>query len=150
MNARQELFVAEYLRSRNASEAAVRAGYAESRAKQTGYDLLRKPDVAAAIDKADRERRASLGVEADQLVAWTVEVIERAMGRVPARQSEDAGDVFEFHPTPALRGIEILMKHLGISGVERHEVSVQGDVVYTLTLDRTLGADESGEDTDDE
>ncbi len=141
VNARQNLFVAEYLVSRNASAAAKAAGYSVGRAKQTGHRLLQHPAVASAIDKADRERRARLGLEADELVALAVDVIEKASGRRPITIEEVDGVVrsaFVFHPSAALRGVELLMKKLGVSGVERHEVAVSGGVVYTLTLDREL------------
>lgn len=124
MNRRQELFVAEYLVSRNATEAAKKAGYAESRARQTGSDLLHKPHVAAAIEKADRERRERLGVDGDWIVDRLVFV------------HEEAAKDRSWHA--AVRPLEALMKHLGIGGAEKHEVSVSGEVVYTLTLDRTL------------
>src|ERR1700760_3390415 len=49
MNQRQQLFVANYLKTRNASAAARAAGYATASASVTGSKLLRSPMVAAAI-----------------------------------------------------------------------------------------------------
>jgi phage terminase small subunit len=155
VNARQKLFVAEYLKLRNARAAAEAAGYAPARAKQTGWRLLQNPAVASAISKADLERRARLGVDADWIVDTIVNVIEKAAGEKPVVTEEIIpGDstrfVFEFQPAAALRGLEMLMKHLGIAGAERSEVSVSGEVVYTLTLDRelpTVDDDEEGSET---
>ena len=49
---KQAAFVAEYLISLNASEAARKAGYSPKTAAETGYENLRKPHIAAAIQKA--------------------------------------------------------------------------------------------------
>ena len=46
-------FIAEYLRSRNATEAAEKAGYAKP--NTSGYQLLKHPLVAPEIAKATKE-----------------------------------------------------------------------------------------------
>lgn len=48
---RHTRFVEEYAVDFNGAAAAVRAGYAESRARQTAYDLLQDEDIQAAIQK---------------------------------------------------------------------------------------------------
>lgn len=50
MNRKQKVFVAEYLKCWNASEAARRAGYSEKTAYAIGSELLRKPEIKAAVD----------------------------------------------------------------------------------------------------
>jgi len=50
LTAKQRLFIAAYLETWNASEAARRAGYSGARANQAGQDYLSKPDIAAAIE----------------------------------------------------------------------------------------------------
>lgn len=45
----QCLFVAEYLKDNNATQAAIRAGYSKKTAEQIGYQLLQKTSVAQAI-----------------------------------------------------------------------------------------------------
>ena len=49
LTAQQRLFVAEYLKDNNATQAAIRAGYSKKTAEQIGYQLLQKPSVAQAI-----------------------------------------------------------------------------------------------------
>lgn len=44
-------FVQEYLKDLNATQAAIRAGYACKRADQQGYELLSNPEVKAVVDK---------------------------------------------------------------------------------------------------
>ncbi|MCF6688998.1 terminase small subunit [Raoultella terrigena] len=49
LTAQQRLFVAEYLKDGNATQAAIRAGYSKKTAEQIGYQLLQKTSVAQAI-----------------------------------------------------------------------------------------------------
>lgn len=49
LNARQELFIIEYLKCFNATKAALAAGYSEKSASETGCELLKNPKVAARI-----------------------------------------------------------------------------------------------------
>ena len=49
LTAQQRLFVAEYLKDSNATQAAIRAGYSKKTAEQIGYQLLQKTLVAQAI-----------------------------------------------------------------------------------------------------
>nr|WP_281959077.1 terminase small subunit [Enterobacter mori] len=69
LTAQQRLFVAEYLKDGNATQAAIRAGYSKKSAEQIGYQLLQKTSVAQAIaqqQKASIER--TLG-GADEVLA---------------------------------------------------------------------------------
>jgi phage terminase small subunit len=52
LKAKQQLFVQEYLVDLNATQAAIRAGYSVNCASEIGYENLRKPHIAAAIDSA--------------------------------------------------------------------------------------------------
>ena len=49
MTDRQRAFVAHYLATLNAADAARKAGYSAPSADQIGYENLRKPEIAAAI-----------------------------------------------------------------------------------------------------
>lgn len=65
---KERRFVDEYLIDLNATQAAARAGYNPRRAKQTGYELLRRPRVAAAITKAATQRSERVLGEADDVL----------------------------------------------------------------------------------
>jgi len=62
-------FVREYPVDLNATAAAIRAGYAKASAYDTGYRLLRKPEVAALIKAAMDERAQRTDVSAEGVVA---------------------------------------------------------------------------------
>lgn len=51
LSAKQRRFCEEYIKDSNATQAAIRAGYAENSAKQQGARLLTKDDVADHIKK---------------------------------------------------------------------------------------------------
>lgn len=50
MNAMQQRFVQEYKIDLNATQAAIRAGYSEKTAYCQGHDLLKKPEIAEAVE----------------------------------------------------------------------------------------------------
>jgi phage terminase small subunit len=56
---KQRVFVAEYLRCWNATEAARRAGYSERTARSIGAENLTKPDIQEEITKALAEVQMS-------------------------------------------------------------------------------------------
>lgn len=62
-------FVNEYLIDLNGTQAAIRAGYSKHRADQIGYENLRKPEIQAAIQLAQRARCARTGITADRVLA---------------------------------------------------------------------------------
>ena len=55
MTDKMKLFVSEYLKDFNATQAAIRAGYSEDTAQQIGSENLSKPVIRAAIDKEINE-----------------------------------------------------------------------------------------------
>lgn len=59
---RRQLFVLEYVADPkcNATQAAIRAGYGEARAKVTGSELLRDPEIKAAIEHRRNKRFENL------------------------------------------------------------------------------------------
>ncbi len=62
---KERLFVAEYLKDLNATQAAIRAGYSRKTAKQTGHENLTKPYIQKALSESRnsierREERALL------------------------------------------------------------------------------------------
>ena len=52
LSPRQAEFVRQYLVNLNATQAAIRAGYSAHTAKEIGYQNLRKPRIAMAIEAA--------------------------------------------------------------------------------------------------
>jgi phage terminase small subunit len=68
LNFRQQLFVDELLTDEklNATQAAIRAGYSKKTAGSQAFDLLKKPEIAKALNRAIKERRDRLKMDADE------------------------------------------------------------------------------------
>jgi phage terminase small subunit len=73
MSPKQILFVKEYLLDLNASKACLRAGYSHRNADTMGSQLLRKPQVAAAIAAAKAERSERTMIDAAWLLSHLAE-----------------------------------------------------------------------------
>ncbi len=69
LTAQQRIFVAEYLKDRNATQAAIRAGYSAKTAEQIGYQLLQKTSVAVAIEKQQKASLMRTLASADEVLA---------------------------------------------------------------------------------
>lgn len=111
LNARQERFVAEYLRDGNAAQAYVRAGYAPGAAETCGPRLLRSAQVAAAVDKGRSRLTAKLELSAEKVLADIARIATSA----------EAAEEY----SAALKGQELLGKHLKLFA-DRVEHSGEG------------------------
>lgn len=90
LTAQQRLFVAEYLKDGNATQAAIRAGYSKKSAEQIGYQLLQKTSVAQAIAQQQKASIARTLGGADEVLAqmWQLATFDanQLPGSVPVRR----------------------------------------------------------------
>lgn len=78
---KRDAFCLEYLKDRNATQAAIRAGYSERTAKEQGYRLLTNVHVKAHINTLMRERAKMLEIE-------TTDVLQRLWEKATADVNE--------------------------------------------------------------
>jgi phage terminase small subunit len=109
------LFVKEYLVDHNASQAAIRAGYAPKTAYSIGHELLKKPEIQAALKEENDKRDARTELSADWVLSRLKIVALRCMEEVPAidKEGNEIG-VFTFNPQGANKALELLGKHLAL------------------------------------
>jgi len=69
VNARQQLFVLEYLKDQNGTQAAIRAGYSPKTAESQSSRLLRNAKVGDAIAKKMEARNQTVKIDADYVLA---------------------------------------------------------------------------------
>jgi phage terminase small subunit len=69
LNARQLKFVDEYLVDMNATQAAIRAGYSKKTAGSQGFDLLKHPEIASAIQARRQEVSHKTGITVEKVLA---------------------------------------------------------------------------------
>lgn len=65
---KQARFVQEYLLDLNATRAAERAGYSQKTAYAIGHDLLKKPEIQAALQAAMAERARRTEISQDRVL----------------------------------------------------------------------------------
>ena len=65
---KRQIFVEEYLRTLNATQSAIRAGYSENGARVTGHRLLAEPNIKAQIDEALSQRHEQCMVDAEFII----------------------------------------------------------------------------------
>jgi phage terminase small subunit len=128
LNEQQRLFVQEYRKDWNATQAAIRAGYSKRTAKQAGSRLLTHVDVRMALAEAHERVAKRVDVTVEGIVRDLAEVAERCMQKVPVmerdptdrrdqrqvRDLETGEGVWEFNAAGANRSLELLGKHLGM------------------------------------
>lgn len=68
LNSKQKRFAKEYLIDRNATKAALRAGYAKKSAYSQGHDLLKKPEVQDIINSFDRKVEIAVEKKSSDIV----------------------------------------------------------------------------------
>ena len=104
MNHRQIIFVEEYLIDLNATQAAIRAGYAERSATVTASKLLTKANIQEAIQIAQLARSERTQITVDKVLE-DIELI-----KLNAMQQEDDGKMINH--AGALKACELQGKHL--------------------------------------
>ncbi len=102
MTPKQRRFVEEYLVDLNATQAAIRAGYAKSGASVEGTRLLSNAKVAAAVAAAQAKRAERADLTADEVLAGIRATVARC-------QSEE-----HYNAASALKGLELLGRHLAM------------------------------------
>ena len=75
MTAKQKRFCDEYLIDLNATQAAIRAGYAEPRASEQAYQLLQKTTVQEYIKKRMDEKESELIADQDEVLKYLTAVM---------------------------------------------------------------------------
>ncbi len=111
---KQRAFVTEYMKDRNATQAALRAGYNHTSALNAAHNLLKHPVISKMI--ADQE-------EANQVDALiTVDKIVHRLNAIACNEQEKTSD--------RIRADELLGRHLGMF-TERVEVKGQIDTAVT-------------------
>lgn len=103
----QKAFCEEYVKDLNGTKAAERAGYNSKNYNRLATKLLQNPGVRFAIDAIKAERAKNSDVTTDYVLKEVTTIVEKF---------KDA------NPNAALRGLELIAKHLGMLK-ERTEIS---------------------------
>lgn len=72
---KERIFADEYIKTTNATQSAIKAGYAENSASVTGSKMLRKPKVRQYIDAVMDERSKNTIATADEVLEYLTKVM---------------------------------------------------------------------------
>ena len=132
---KQSLFVQEYLKDLNATQAAIRAGYSESSAKVIGCENLTKPYIQDAVYLAMKERMDKVKIDAGWVLNQAVTLHERCMQSRPVLDREgksvmvetpdgDMAPAYTFDSSGANKSLETVGKHVDVQAfLTKHEHS---------------------------
>ena len=144
MTPRQQRFIDEYLVDLNATQAAIRAGYAADSANVTGTQLLANPSVAMAV--AERRQALTQRLERSQddvatrlaNIAWTdmTDVAEWGDGRFVLRDSNDLPD----HVRAAVKTLKI-KRRMEVTGSRDEQQVWQVENIEVALDDRIKAAE---------
>ena len=121
LNPKQKRFVENYLRSGNATEAAVDAGYSARSARSWGSRLLQMPEVQAYRRELEQKLFDQMGISKAWIGRRLVEIVERSTQAVPhltwnavTRQKEPDGFWMNDDAT-AIKALHELYVQLGFA-----------------------------------
>jgi phage terminase small subunit len=95
LTAKQRQFCEEYLIDRNATAAAIRAGYRSTSAKETAYENLTKPHVRTYLDLLIAQQAERTKITGDQVISELAaiasfrltDVIELSNGKLTIKET---------------------------------------------------------------
>lgn len=125
LSTKQSNFVKEYMVDFNASQAVLRAGYLTNNPNRLGVEMMRHPLILREL-KVLMDKR-------DEKIDVTKEYVIQKLMKIVQSTEED-------NPSAALRGLELLGKHLGlyrdrteISGPDGHAIEMEQRVKEDVT-----------------
>lgn len=131
LTAKQQAFVLEYLVDRNATQAAIRAGYSPKTARQIGEENLSKPDIRAAVDEGLKR----LAEKTETAAEW----VRRRLREEATNFSKDASH------SARVRAIELIAKLDGLFELDNRQRTDPVTELLQQLGGRTLGVSPEGE-----
>ncbi|MDM8283053.1 terminase small subunit [Ligilactobacillus salivarius] len=109
---KQQRFVDEYIISGNATQAAIKAGYAKKAAYQTGAENLKKPQIILALKKRNAEIKSQKTMDMQEVMERLAAI---ARGETVEQQVTNKGTVVEVEPKTSdqIRAMELIGKRYG-------------------------------------
>jgi phage terminase small subunit len=114
LNEKRKMFVLEYMKDKNATQAAIRAGYSKKTAYSIGVQLLKDLEVQQFL----KEKCDEVAAEASITATGIVEQL-RAIAQNPLAKDSDR-----------IRALELIGKYVGMF-TERVEMKGQIDTAVT-------------------
>ena len=75
LTAKQRLFADEYIKSGNATQSAIKAGYSKRSAQQTGAENPLKPVIKAELDRRNAEIKSAKTADMQEVMEYLASVM---------------------------------------------------------------------------
>lgn len=128
LSPKQAEFCRQYVVDHNATQAAIRAGYAEAGARVRGHRLLTNSNILERIDQLHKTAEVRTNITVDSVLERLDEVANRCM----AEKLDSSG---------AARALELIGKHLGM-----FREKIDHDHRGSITLQWDEGGDRDPDD----
>ena len=102
LTAKQMLFCDEYIKSGNAKDAAIKAGYSPRTAKSIGQENLTKPDLKSYIDTKMAEIESHKIADAKEVLEFYTRVLRKEETEPEKLMDEDGSEQF-YDREPSLK-----------------------------------------------
>lgn len=137
LNAKQEIFIKEYLVDLNATQAAIRSGYSEKTAAAQASRLLKDVNIRARIDELQGIRAEKLELDAQWVLDKLVKVTQMSMQAKPVekwdyqeRKLVETGE-YVYDSNGANKALELIGKHLGMF---KDKIEHSGEMSFKVSL----------------
>lgn len=101
---KHDVFIEEYIRTLNATQAAIAAGYTKTNARQRGWELLHDPDIHRRIQTLMAQRSEQCGVDTQFVIEQTKALVLDPS--TPAKDKAKALDLLGRY-TQAWSGVQV-------------------------------------------
>lgn len=147
LTAKEKLFCSYYIKDRNATQAAIKAGYSKKNARFIAAENLSKHHIRAEIDKKLNVIQERAHVDAEWVLVRLKEVANRCMQKVPVEEfdhesksmvqkvNSEGNGVWEFDSTGANKSLELLGKSIRLF-IDKVEHSGEVDIYDRLKESR--------------
>jgi phage terminase small subunit len=113
LSPRQQQFVVEYCVDRNATQAAIRAGYKSTTAAEQASRLLTNVKIKEAVEAKLKRLEAKTELSAEWVLTSFKNIAERCMQATPVvdKDGNETGE-YKFDANGANKALEMIGKHL--------------------------------------
>lgn len=119
---REQEFVAEYLKTSNATQAAITAGYSQDRdaASVRAHNLKKRPHIQAAIESAKEDIAARLQINME----WSLGHLKKVADVNSAEFTDDKGNTRQVDSKSVISAVDSVAKHLGYYAPEKQDHTI--------------------------